>query len=156
MQDPNTRSDPGFVPYSGSSGGESSTPPVAQVSPPPSGRRRGLVALLVLVGIVAVGGGFVAMIGGMMKSNDAYRNAMAQAEADCRVAEAIGTPLDAGMFVSGTVETSGPGGHAELSIPVDGSNGSGTNLTDISTVNCVGSISKGFRCRVPASGATGS
>jgi hypothetical protein len=113
MQDPNAAPDARYV------------PPQPPYEPQPKSRR-GLVIAVVLVLLVAGAGGFVALAGGLMKSNDAYRNAMAHASADCRVAEAVGTPLDAGYFVSGSVETSNGSGHAELAIPVDGSTGSGT------------------------------
>ena len=89
-------------------------------------RRRGLVIAAALVGLVALGAGFVAFAGGIMKSSDAYAEAMARAAADCRVADALGTPVEAGMLVSGSVETSGSAGRAELSIPVEGSQGAGT------------------------------
>ena len=90
--------------------------------------RRGLIIGIVVVGIIAVAGGFVGMIGRLMKSSDAYTEAMARAAADCRVERALGAPLEAGWFVSGTVETSGPSGHAELSIPVHGATAEGRLL----------------------------
>ena len=95
-------------------------------APPPTRSRRGLVVGAIAVLVIAAGSGFVAMIGGFMKSSDAYTDAMARASGDCRVTQALGSPVEPGFFVSGSVETSGPVGHAELSIPVEGPTASGT------------------------------
>ncbi len=115
MQDFNTMPDAGMS-------DPNARPPVET----PKRRRRVVVVAAIVVALVVGGGGFVAMIGGIMKSSFAYENAMARAAADCRVAELIGAPIEAGTFVSGSVETTGPSGHAELAIPVEGSSGAGT------------------------------
>jgi hypothetical protein len=81
-----------------------------------------------LVVIVVVG--FFGLIGGAaftgMKSNDAYKQAMARASHNPQVVEALGEPVKAGFFVSGSVNVSGPSGSADLSIPVSGPLGKGT------------------------------
>jgi hypothetical protein len=41
-------------------------------------------------------------------------------------AEALGTPIQAGFFVGGSIQVTGSTGGAELSIPVSGPEGSGT------------------------------
>jgi TonB family protein len=38
----------------------------------------------------------------------------------------LGTPIEAGWFVTGSIATSGSGSHADLSIPISGPKGSGT------------------------------
>ncbi len=61
-----------------------------------------------------------------MKSTDAYQIALAKVKADSRVTEALGKPIEAGVFVSGNANVSGPSGNAELAIPISGPNGKGT------------------------------
>ena len=61
-----------------------------------------------------------------MKSSDVYKTAFARAKADPKVVEALGAPLDDGMFVSGNTNVNGASGHADLSIPISGPKGKGT------------------------------
>lgn len=82
--------------------------------------------LTVLLGF----GGFVALIlmsvSRMMKSSDAYRQALARAKASPAVVQALGEPLQEGFFTSGSIHVSGPSGNADLAIPVQGPKGKGT------------------------------
>ena len=61
---------------------------------------------------------FVLLIAGaafsLMKHSAAYANALDTARADCAVRQALGTPIEAGWLVSGSVSVNGPSGHAEL------------------------------------------
>lgn len=73
---------------------------------------------------------FVAFIGvimmtafGVIKSSDAYKNAVARAKADPRVTEAIGTPIKEAWYVLGKTEVSGGSGTSELTIPISGPKG---------------------------------
>jgi hypothetical protein len=79
---------------------------------------------------LAVIGGFCALIAyfafGLMKTNDAYKEALARAKASPAVVRALGSPLREGLFVSGSIEVTGPSGNAELAIPVSGPRGKGT------------------------------
>lgn len=73
---------------------------------------------------------FIALIFGLvftsMKSSDAYKNALAKAQAHSEVQGAIGTPIEAGLLVSGNVSVNGPSGEANLSIPISGPDGEAT------------------------------
>lgn len=69
--------------------------------------------------------GLVAAIMWLIKSTAPYDEALTSARAHCAVVEALGTPIDAGWFVSGSVEVSGPSGNADMSFPVEGSRASG-------------------------------
>lgn len=64
-------------------------------------------------------------VSGMMRSSDAYQGGFARAQASPAVAEALGSPLRAGWFTSGSVRTTGPSGEAQLEIPVSGPKGKG-------------------------------
>ncbi len=75
-------------------------------------------------------GGFVALIFsivlGSLKSSDVYKESVAKAQANPQVTVALGTPVESGFWVSGNINVSGSGGHADLSIPISGPQGSGT------------------------------
>lgn len=85
------------------------------------------VGCLALVVAVAA---FVAVVGGIavgaMRSTEPYAHALSVAKASPAVAEALGSPLEAGLFVSGNVHVTGPSGSAALAIPVSGPKGKGT------------------------------
>jgi len=62
---------------------------------------------------------------GMMKSSDAYREGLSRAQASAEVTDAVGSPVEAGWFTSGSVNVSGSTGEAHLEIPISGSKGKG-------------------------------
>jgi hypothetical protein len=84
----------------------------------------GCLSLLVL------GAAFIffifAIVLGALKSSDAYKTALAKAQADPRVVSALGSPVKAGLFVTGKTNVSGSSGNADLTVPLSGPNGSGT------------------------------
>ena len=80
--------------------------------------------------IIAVIAGFAALIlsfvFGLMKSSDVYKQALDGAKNNPAVVSALGAPIEAGFFTSGSINTSGPSGTAELAIPISGPKGNGT------------------------------
>jgi hypothetical protein len=60
------------------------------------------------------------------KASEYYRAAMARVNADPRVTDALGSPVEAGWYVLGSLETAGEAGTAELRIPLQGPKGRGT------------------------------
>ncbi|MGD9368190.1 MAG: cytochrome c oxidase assembly factor Coa1 family protein [Desulfobacteraceae bacterium] len=82
------------------------------------------------LGTLVLFAGFIVLIMyfvfGMMKSSDAYNVAVAKARAHSLVQESIGTPIEEGVFITGSINASGPSGQASLSIPISGPNGEGT------------------------------
>jgi len=60
---------------------------------------------------------------GVIKSSDAYKNAVARAKKDPRVIEALGTPIKETWYVVGNTEVSGGSGKSDLSIPIRGPKG---------------------------------
>lgn len=84
----------------------------------------GCLALLVLVAVFVCS--IVLVVFSAMKSSDAYQTALARAKADPRVIAALGSPIDAGFFVSGSTHVTGSSGEADLSIPISGPKGNGT------------------------------
>jgi len=68
----------------------------------------------------------VTIVFGMIKSSDVYKDALATAQAHPAVVQALGSPIKAGIFVMGSMNTSGSSGQADLAIPISGPKGKGT------------------------------
>ena len=68
----------------------------------------------------------VTIVFGMMKSTDAYKEALAMTRANPYVQEALGSPIEDGLLVMGSINVNGSSGHADLAIPVSGPQGNGT------------------------------
>jgi hypothetical protein len=85
--------------------------------------------LSVIVGVLVVGGliaGIFYLVMGSIKSSPVYLEAMKAAQADPRVTQALGTPIQSGLLVTGSIEQQGISGDANLVIPISGPRGSGT------------------------------
>ena len=82
--------------------------------------------LTIIVLFAACITGFVFLVFGVMKSSDVYKEAMAKVQASQAAIDALGTPIEAGVLISGSVNTTGPSGSAQLSIPLSGPKGKGT------------------------------
>ena len=82
------------------------------------------------LGILVLFVGFICLIAfvvfGAMKSSDVYKTALATAKADLRVTGALGSPIEAGYFITGSTHASGSSGDADLTVPISGPNGKGT------------------------------
>jgi hypothetical protein len=82
------------------------------------------------LGILLLAASFVfviiSIVFGAMKSSDAYKIALAKAQADPRVVNALGFPITDGFFVSGKTNVSGSSGQADLTVPISGPKGRGT------------------------------
>src|SRR5712691_12188018 len=63
---------------------------------------------------------------GALKSTDVYKDAVAKAKANPAVIEALGSPIEEGMFVSGNTSATGASGESNLAIPISGPKGKGT------------------------------
>ena len=68
----------------------------------------------------------VALVFGIIKSSDVYKESLTQTQASAPVREILGSPIEPGFLVSGSINISGPSGNADLAIPISGPNGSGT------------------------------
>jgi hypothetical protein len=81
------------------------------------------------LGLLILAAGFVVAIGaivmGGIKSTEAYKEAVTQAQASPEVRTALGEPIQAGWFVQGKVNVTGPTGEADLSVPLSGPQGKG-------------------------------
>lgn len=68
----------------------------------------------------------ITIVFGMVKSSDVYKDALMTAQTNPAVVQALGSPIEAGIFVMGSINVSGPSGQADLAIPISGPNGKGT------------------------------
>src|SRR5712691_7139142 len=67
----------------------------------------------------------VLIVFGALKSTDVYKDAVAKAKANPAVIEALGWPIEEGMFVSGNTSATGASGESNLAIPISGPKGNG-------------------------------
>jgi hypothetical protein len=88
-----------------------------------------LSGIVALVGTCALAGMFFVSVFSILRNSSAAQLALHQAEANPIIVRTIGAPLKTGWIVSGTVNVRGPGGEAELAIPVIGPKGKGTLYT---------------------------
>jgi hypothetical protein len=62
----------------------------------------------------------------LIRSNEAYIEALERARTSPAVIEELGEPVEPGFWVGGSVNSSGPSGEADLMFPITGPDGSGT------------------------------
>lgn len=91
-----------------------------------------VTVLVVLLSIVAFIAGVFAFVFGMMKSTTAYREAVVRASANPTVIAALGRPISAGYFTSGSIKTDGASGAASIAIPISGPDGAATIYVEAS------------------------
>jgi len=68
----------------------------------------------------------VYLLFGMIRDSEVCREAIARARGSQALVEALGTPIEIGWWVSGSINTRGGAGDAELEVPLSGPKGSGT------------------------------
>ncbi len=101
-------------------------PPAAQPAKKSGCLKWGLIgcgSLLVLGAIFCVV--IVVVVFGAMKKSDVYQEALKRAQSDPAVTAALGTPIEAGLMVTGSVNVDSSGGHATLDFPISGPKGKG-------------------------------
>lgn len=83
-----------------------------------------------LVCILLIGAGVIALIitlvMGSIKSSAPYTRALAQAKADPTLIAEMGTPIEAGWYVTGSLRSTGQNSFADLTFPIHGPNKLGT------------------------------
>jgi hypothetical protein len=109
---------------------------VEQTPPPPMppknwfGRNwKWVVPVGCLLPVLFIGGCAVAIFffaTGVMKQSEAYKMALARAQTNPAVIEAIGSPVSQSGIVSGNTNANGAVGEANLSIPLRGPKGKAT------------------------------
>lgn len=83
-----------------------------------------LVCLLLIgAGVIAL---IVTVVMGSIKSSAPYTRALAQAKADPTLIAEMGSPIEAGWYVTGSLRSTGQNSFADLTFPIRGPNKSGT------------------------------
>jgi len=109
------------------------TPPqgsctLPQGAPPPPKSGGCLKAFLIGCGII-IALGFAAVIAivvlvvNVIKRSDVYREAYSRSISDQRVIERLGTPIDKGWWVIGSIHIDDNGGTADFDFPISGPKG---------------------------------
>jgi hypothetical protein len=82
-----------------------------------------LSLFLLAIGFTA---GIFFLVIGVVKENGAYKIAVTRARENPAVIEALGTPISENWLPSGSAHSVGPGGDANLAIPIHGPKGKAT------------------------------
>jgi hypothetical protein len=69
--------------------------------------------------------GLLTFIFSMLKTSDVYRETIETVRTHPAARAELGDPIETGWFVSGSIEVTGPSGHADVSVPLSGSKRSG-------------------------------
>jgi hypothetical protein len=111
------------------------SPPLAAappVAPQKSGGGKKWLAFgcggcLVLIILGALGMGAVMYFGlGALKSTDVYKTALQRAQDSPEVQAALGTPIEAGFMLGGSMKNENGHGSADFNFPISGPKGEGT------------------------------
>lgn len=88
-----------------------------------------IVLIAVLLGLLFLGlfiAAVVMLAVATMRSSDVYKEALARAQADPQVMAMVGSPVEPGIFTSGSISVENRSGEAELHIPIHGPKGEAT------------------------------
>jgi hypothetical protein len=77
--------------------------------------------LLLLCGFIAA---ILMLVSAAVRSSDVHETSVARAQADSRVLEVLGAPVEAGYLVSGSIQIDNDHGSADIAIPLSGPVGS--------------------------------
>lgn len=88
-----------------------------------SGCVGGAIFSVVVVGFIL---GIFWLVTSSFRSSPVYTEAMAAARADSRVVQALGTPIESGWLITGSMSEQGISGDADLVIPISGPRKGGT------------------------------
>jgi hypothetical protein len=80
----------------------------------------GVGCSVLIVGVAGFVAFIVFVVVAAMRSSTPYQDAMQRASNDPRVIEAIGSPIEPGMFISGSINTENRSGEADITIPISG------------------------------------
>jgi len=85
-----------------------------------------LWAVVLSVVILICIGGIFAIVFGVLRSSEPFKQAIVEVQSNPQAVRALGEPVEVGWFVGGSISVQGDSGHADLTIPVSGSVDKGT------------------------------
>jgi hypothetical protein len=80
----------------------------------------GIGCAVVFAGMIAFVAFIFFVVFASMRASDPYKDALQRAGNDSRVIEALGTPIEPGLFVSGSINTQNQSGTVDINIPISG------------------------------------
>ena len=98
----------------------------SQLQPPESWLHRhwkglaGTLLTLVVVGVLALVAGVVALVMWSIRQSDVLHLAMEQARRNPSVVEQLGTPINPGWLISGSMHIENDAGTADFTVPIKG------------------------------------
>jgi hypothetical protein len=78
------------------------------------------ILVLVVASILAMVGGIVGLVMWSIRQSDVFRMAMERARQNPQVVQQLGTPIEPGWLVSGSIQLENDAGTANLTIPIHG------------------------------------
>ncbi|MEM9418087.1 MAG: cytochrome c oxidase assembly factor Coa1 family protein [Planctomycetota bacterium] len=84
------------------------------------------VIVVPMLGCAGVFTLLISLVFGLLKGSEPFEYSLAAVQADPRVQAELGTPIEAGFFVTGTINYSGASGDADIAYQISGPTGSGT------------------------------
>jgi hypothetical protein len=81
--------------------------------------------LIAIGGIALFIGALVVALFWFLGNSDAEKMAVERVQSSPACIERLGTPIKKGLITTGSIQVSGPSGHAELDVPVSGPKGKG-------------------------------
>ncbi len=84
------------------------------------------LVLLVFLGIAGLVAGVLGIAMTAFKSSDVYVSSLERVRTAPAVVQQLGQPIEDGWLVTGSIEVAGPGGHADIAIPIHGPKGKAT------------------------------
>jgi len=81
---------------------------------------------VLIAGAIAFVAFIVFVVFASFRSAAPYQDGLARARADARVQQALGTPIEAGWFLSGSIHTENRSGDCDISIPLNGTKQKGS------------------------------
>ncbi|MGH7992376.1 MAG: cytochrome c oxidase assembly factor Coa1 family protein [Limisphaerales bacterium] len=126
-----------FVPPKQTAQADTSTSPLPGTRSPDWVRRnwKWFIPLLCLVALGSIVG-FTLVFENLIKSSDAYSNALARTKSSPAVIAALGTPIKDGFFVNGSISENDDSGSAYFVIPITGPKG--TAIVNVSATKSLG------------------
>lgn len=82
--------------------------------------------LVLILAMAALGAGITFFVFGTIKKTDVVATALKRAQDSPQVQSALGTPIDLGWWISGSVKINNGSGNADITGPIAGPKGEGT------------------------------
>lgn len=83
-------------------------------------------AVVIFAAVLLCVGGIFAIVFGMLRSSEPFKQAVIEVQTNPRAVLALGEPVKVGWFIGGSISTGDDSGEANFEIPVSGAHDKGT------------------------------